>query len=126
MDKKYEEWLRSVYIIMGILFTLNLTFCMFNIIKYVYPMKERSALILSFYALVLVLCSSHIIMCVYMSIYPAQDPFIYSSPGITIPEFTEWLGSCSILALGWLVTATMFQLTISIREIFNLITHKWA
>ena len=31
-----------------------------------------------------------------------------------------------MLALGWLVTATMFQLTVSIRVIFNLITQQKA
>ena len=31
-----------------------------------------------------------------------------------------------LLALGWLVTATMFQLTVSIRVIFNLITQQMA
>ena len=98
-----------MYIIVVIGFTANFIFWMFNVIKYVYPMQERSFLILGFYALVFILCSSHIVSLTMMSINPYTDPFIYDNEGeVTVVSFSEWLGSCSMLMLGWLVTATMF------------------
>ena len=47
-------WLRSLYTIVLIFFCTNLALALFNIIKYVYPMKERSRLIIFFYGLILV------------------------------------------------------------------------
>ena len=119
---KQEEWLRSIYALVGVLFTFNLAFAIFNIIKYIWPMQQRSTLIILFYSIVLVLCTSHLIFCICMSIHPDLDPFIYDTKGVHTHEFAEWIGSASLLALGWLVTATMYQLTVSIRVIFNLIT----
>ena len=54
-----------------------------------------------------------------MDVDPDVDPFIYDDEGFTFYEFAELLGDCSMLALGWLVIATMFQLTFSIKVILN-------
>ena len=82
-------------------------------------MKERRNLIVFFYILVCLQCFCHIILYVYLNVDPDLDPFIYDNEGFTFYEFAELVGSCSMLALGWLVTATMFQLTFSIKVILN-------
>ena len=61
-----------------------------------------------------------------MAIDPELDPFLYDDPGFEYYEAFEWVGSCSMLTLGWLVAATMFQLTVSIRVIFNIQTPQSA
>ena len=82
-------------------------------------MKERRNLIVLFYILVCLQCICHMILYVDMDVDPDVDPFIYDDEGFTFYEFAELLGDCSMLALGWLVTATMFQLTLSIKVILN-------
>ena len=87
-------------------------------------MQEKSKLIVMFYILVTITSVSHMILYVHLVIVPNADPFIYAEKGIELYEFMELIGSTSMLALGWLVTATMFQLTVSIRVIFNLVTKE--
>ena len=77
-----------------------------------------------FYILATVTTISHIILYVHLVIVPYADPFIYAEKGIELYEFMELIGSTTMLALGWLVTATMYQLTVSIRVIFNLVTKE--
>ena len=69
-NQKQEEWLRAVYIFVSILFIINLAFALFNVIKYIKPMPERSTLILLFYILVFWLCLAHIVFCILGSIEP--------------------------------------------------------
>ena len=45
---------------------------------------------------------------------------------MSLYDVLEMIGSLSMLALGWLVTAIMFQLTLSIRVIFSLDTKEDA
>ena len=118
--------LRCLYIIVLTMFTFTLAFAIFNIVKYIYPMTERSGLVCAFYILVIILCSSNIILGFYISIDPNQDPYIYDTQKFQGYEFSELVSACSMLALGWLVTVTMFQLTITIRVIFKMITLKSA
>ena len=87
-------------------------------------MQEKSTLIVMFYILATVTSISHIILYVHLVIVPNADPFIYAEKGIELYEFMELIGSTTMLALGWLVTATMYQLTVSIRVIFNLVTKE--
>ena len=69
-------WLRSLYTIVLICFCTNLGLSLFNIIKYVYPMKERSKLILLFYGLILVSNVCYIIVYLHLDITPRKaDPF---------------------------------------------------
>ena len=69
-NAKQEEWLRAVYIIVSILFLLNLTFAIFNVVKYIKPMPERSTLIVLFYILVVLVCLTHLLFCILGSIEP--------------------------------------------------------
>ena len=71
-------------------------------------MQEKSKLIIMFYILVFITSISHIILFIHLVIVPYGDPFIYAEQGIELYEFMELIGSTSMLALGWLITATMY------------------
>ena len=49
-------WLSVIYSIEATLFLFNFIFAMFNAVKYVWPLEERSKLVTAFYVLVLLLC----------------------------------------------------------------------
>ena len=64
-----------------------------------------------------------------MSAVNPKTSFLYvndNTDSYSIKDIVELLYSCLWVTLGWLVTATMFQLTISIREIFNLVSESHA
>ena len=63
-------WLRSLYTIVLIFFCSNLALALFNIIKYVYPMKERSKLIILFYALIFISSVCYIAIYLHLDIVP--------------------------------------------------------
>ena len=69
-NQTQEQWLRAVYVIVSILFLINLAFAIFNVVKYIKPMPEHSKLIILFYVLVILVCLAHIIFCILGSIEP--------------------------------------------------------
>ena len=83
-----------------------------------------------FYILVILVCLTHVSFCTFLAIQPKNDPVIYGSDyckrEIPFYEVMEWIGSCSMLALNWLVCATMFKLTMSIRLILGLVETEKA
>ena len=89
-------------------------------------MTDRSGLLTCFYILVFVLCIDYIIQTIMFCVIPDYNPFIYADPGFHVTEPTELLGTCFMLTLSWLVTAIMFQLTISLRVVFDLCSPKRA
>ena len=99
-------WLRSLYTIVLIFFCTNLGLSLFNIIKYVYPMKERSKLILLFYGLILVSNVCYITIYIHLDITPRKsDPFqLRVSGSMCLYDVLAMIGSLSMLALGWLRT----------------------
>ena len=104
-----EKWLRGIYSVVLILFCISLVFALFNVFAYVYPMQERSKLIFLFYGLVFVICTLHI--AVYLNLViraEEENPYIYPEQGFDPFNLLEWLASCSMLALGWLITAIMY------------------
>ena len=90
-------------------------------------MKEKSKLIFLFYGLIFLTCIFHIIVYLHLDIYPnKQDPFVNKPEPKTTMNFLELIASVSMLALGWLVTTMMLQISFSIRAIFNLIDREKA
>ena len=71
-------------------------------------MQERSKLVILFYILTITNCSSHIAVYLDLDIETeSQSPYIYDDSEDVFGYF-EFIGSCSFLALGWLVTAIMY------------------
>jgi len=108
------------------MFLINLVFALFNVVKYVCRMRDHSMLVILFYLTVFICCVCHIALFVILTIDPTKDPFIYDSPVFEFYKSLEWLGSCSMLSLNWLVCITMYQLTVSIRVIFGVINKETA
>ena len=127
-DEDDMVWLRCLYTIVLIFFCTNFALSIFNIIKYVYPMKERSKLIMLFYGLIIISNVCYITIYIHLNIAPSKtDPFQLRVNGnMGVYDLLEMIGSLGMLALGWLVTAIMFQLTLSIRVIFSLDTKEDA
>ena len=85
-------------------------------------MKEKSKLIFLFYGLIFMTCIFHIIVYLHLDIYPNKaDPFVNKPDPTTAISILEMIASVSMLALGWLVTTMMLQISFSIRAIFSLI-----
>ena len=53
---KANLWLSVIYSVEAALFLFNFSFAMFNAIKYVWPLEDRSKLVTAFYILVLLQC----------------------------------------------------------------------
>ena len=85
-----------------------LTFAVFNFFKYVVRLNDRSVLVLLFYAGVLVTGLSHLILYLELSIDDKINPFIYDTKGLQLGEFSESIGSCTMLAINWLICVTMY------------------
>ena len=121
------NWLRGIYCFVLVLVIFNLAFTTYNVVKYIYPMKERSCLITCFYIVTFLSVFTHIFLCSFEISDPENsDPFPFDTDADSVYNFFEWLGTFTILMLSWLVTATMFQLTYSIRVIFGLTTEEKA
>ena len=107
------------------MFLGNLFFASFNAWQYVQRTEDKNRLIIFFYLLVTMVCLSHVYFCTFLAIQPQNDPMIfgrdYCNSYIPFYEVCEWIGSCSMLALNWLVCATIFKLAISIRLILGLV-----
>ena len=114
--------LRILYTIVVTLFVFNFGFALHNVVRYVYPMKEKSKLIILFYGLIFMTCIFHIIVYLHLDIDPnGTDPFVLKPHSKTPLYLLELIASVSMLALGWLVTTMMLQISFSIRAIFDLI-----
>lgn len=90
------------------MFFMCLCFAVFNIVKYLLPRKERSYLIIIFYVLVTIECLAHFLYLSNLAVYPTDDPFLYDALPLDFFETMTAIGSATALALGWLVTATMY------------------
>lgn len=113
--------LRGLYISLEVLFVATLCFWIFNVVRYIYPMKERSKLILLYYILSFIVLSCQIPYYITRIIYPWKDPFIFNGEGFNWDDGLECIASSTLVALGWLVCATMYQLKTSIRIIYKIL-----
>ena len=52
------------------------------------------------------------------------DGDFYGDDKITTYEVAEWIGTCSMLALYWLVCATMYQLSINIQILTEVVDNE--
>ena len=117
---KQKSWLSGIYWTMAVLFFLNLAFASRNVIKYVYPKQEKSMLIILFYVLVGISMTTQMLVMCDLALSPNESPFLYDEKGLNFFDFIETVGSSATLGLGWLVAATMYQLTTSIRVIYGM------
>lgn len=125
-NKEQRAWLRGVYILDTVCMTCMLSFALFNLFKYVVKLRDRSILVLLFYAGVFLAGTAYIIVYVDLSINVGANPFIYDTPGLQLVEFCVCVGSCTTLAINWLICATMYQLTVSIRVVIGKMRNERA
>ena len=119
--------MRGFYIMIEVMFVATLCFWVFNVVRYIYPIKEPSWLILLYYILSFMVLFFHVIYYVTRIIDPNKDPFIYNAEkGLTWDDGLEVCNISSLIALGWLVCATMYHLKTSIRIAFKQIDEKEA
>ena len=105
-----------------IFFSINLLFALHNIIRYLIRRKIGSKLTYIFYVFVIIHSGTHLMMYLHLACDPSRNPFMFDATTLTMVSILEWIGSTSMVCIGWLVAATMYQLTISVRQNFGLIT----
>lgn len=76
-------------------------------------------LILLFYIGSVLLCTAYVAMYIILAINPEKDAFLYHSESIEPVEVLNGIGMFMISAINWLVCATLFQLSVRIKVIFN-------
>ena len=111
--------LRAIYIILDILFFACLFFSIFNVVKFVKPRQGYSILIILFYVIVFIDTLMHALVMAWLAVNPGYNPFYYKISAVYI---VESVASASAYALSWLVTVTIFQLTLSIKLVFKKTT----
>ena len=120
--ERQTDSLRATYITLSICFAFEASFALFNIFAYVVKQKKRKTLVVIFYVFVLLQSIPSTVFFTCLSLQPNQDPFLFDTQGFKYYEFLEVIGSSATLALSWVVTVTMYQLSISIRVIFQILT----
>ena len=90
---------------------------MYNVVVFVSRRSDLSYLMVTFYVLVTIDCCFHIGVMGYLAGNPSRDPFIYGDGNSDALDCVSATASASAQALDWFVTATMYQLSISIKVI---------
>ena len=114
--------MRTLYIILDILFLACLCLATYNVVKFVWPRRKQgssSYLIVVFYILVTIDCFLHAAVMSYLASLPDQNPYIYDHDHMRLFDRVQILASATALALGWLITATMYHLALSIKVIYR-------
>ena len=50
-----------------------------------------------------------------LAMNPDRDPFMFDKRSFDAVSSLEWIGSCSMMAIGWLVASKMYGLTVNVR-----------
>lgn len=86
--------LRGFYISLEVTFVVTFCFWIFNVVRYIYPMKERSILILLYYILSCIVLVCDIPYYITRIIHPGDSPFIYDkNKGFNWDEALETVAS---------------------------------
>ena len=126
MNQYEQEWMRANYISLLIAFVVASIFWIYNVVMYIYPMNERSKLILMFYIITAFTLTCSVIYYLTRSMHPLLDPFIFDGHGFTFDDAMMTFASVFSLGLGWLICSTMYQLKTSIQVIYKLKTEEKA
>lgn len=94
--------------------------------KYLYRAKLGSTLVILFYVLAGIVAVSHVLMYLILTINQEGSPFLFDGGTFSATELFEFIGSNTMIAIGWLVATTMFQLNVTVRVIFNHLTQEKA
>ena len=127
LDPKQTITMKVIYYTLLISFGITLCGWIFNIVRYIYPMQERSKLILLFYILSFINLTCYFIYYFSRVVNPKLDPFIYNKTSDF--EFFSILNVTAqmfAVALGWLICCTMYQLMNSIQLIYRIKTREQA
>ena len=125
-NNKQKKILLFLYSFATVLFFMLSGAIIHNSWKYLYRAKLGSTLVILFYVLAGIVAVSHTIMYFILAINQEGSPFLFDGGKFSATEFFEFLGSNTMIAIGWLVATTMFQLNVTVRLIFNLITPEKA
>ena len=125
-NAKQNEILIVLYAIAEILYLMIFIVIVYNSWRYLYRAKLGSNLVILFYVLAGIAVVSHIIFYIIMIMKPSDSPYMFDTDNFTVHEFFIYLGTNTMVAIGWLVATTMFHLMITVRLIFNLVTPERA
>ena len=118
---KQETTVEVLFMIDGCMFLVILVYASYVLIKYILMRRgeqRRTKFYLMFYFLVLAVCLCQMTQVIQILLHPSDHDFFLDF------DIFQSLTRCCRFALGWMISATMFQLTISIREIFNLVNSR--
>ena len=105
-----ENWLRFLYIVNDGLFICMLGICAYNLIKYIYPSKDKSTLIVGFYIILVISYILQIANYTDFAIIPTQKPFFSLDHGFNQIDYVELLAESSVCMVGYFIVTTMYHL----------------
>ena len=93
--------------------------CAFNMIKYIYPSKEKSTLIVGFYVILVISYMLQIANYTDFAINPTQKPFYCIQQGYSRIDWVRVLAESSVCMLGYFIVTTMYHFVESIERVFK-------
>ena len=107
-------------------YSLLIFYLIFVVFKYLIPLKVTSAYIIMFYSLLTVLLGS--CMAEAISRLVDNDPgfMVTYHMNISLGDYARHIASTSYVILGFVISATMFQLTVSLSLVLNIIDPEEA
>ena len=91
----------------------------FNLIKYIYPSKEKSTLIVGFYVILVLAYMLEIATYTIFAIYPDQEPCFSKNHSFDRIDLVDLIAESFICMLGYFIVATMYHLVQSVERIFK-------
>mmetsp|Transcript_9882 Transcript_9882/g.12256 ORF Transcript_9882/g.12256 Transcript_9882/m.12256 type:complete len:308 (+) Transcript_9882:3-926(+) len=107
-------------------YSLLFGFEIFVMVRYLYPLRIKSPYIISFYIFLTVLMLSSIIELFLRLILAQTGYYIAKTDHVTASEVCQHLQALSYILLGFVISATMFQLSCSLALVLNIIDIKEA
>ena len=84
--------------------------CAYNLIKYIYPSKDKSTLIVGFYIILVISYILQIANYTDFAIATTQKPFFSLDHGYNKIDYVELLAESSVCMVGYFIVATMYHL----------------
>jgi len=102
-------------------YLLLLAFEIFIIIYYLIPLRIKSAYIILFYLTLAILLSSSITEGISRLFYKDPGFMVNKETAITPGDYARHVSAITYIILGFLISATMFQLSVSLALVLNII-----
>ena len=112
----------GVGILNAILLSSTLAFAIYNTGAHLIRLKIKRTLILLFYLLTYCLMSFRLVDTAETIFKPTLNKFDYNTHKASIGNYFRSASECALVGLGFLIVATMYQLSCSLQLVVNVMT----